>query len=129
MSWPRERLPLRWAAAFATAALAAGVCTGGCDSTSSASAEGVPCSTDSDCTVGLECLAYYVMADGGCASLGNECLQPCQVNSDCASGPSQGLGLVCQTVCGALPACEEPPPPIDAGADVVNDAPTDATAD
>jgi hypothetical protein len=116
------------AALFAAATLAAGACAG-CDTTSSANAEGVPCSADSDCVGGLECLAYYVMADGGCASLGNECLQPCQVSSDCASGPSQGLGLVCQTACGATPACEEPPPPSDAGADVVSDAAIDAAVE
>jgi hypothetical protein len=89
----------------------------------------VPCSADSDCVDGLECLAYYVIADGGCASLGNECLQSCQVNSDCASGPSEGLGLVCQTICGAAPACEAPALPIDAGADVVSDAPTEAAVE
>jgi hypothetical protein len=92
------------AALFAAALVAAG-CSAGCGSTSGG-AEGLSCAVDSDCFSGLACLPYMVTTDGGCASLGNECLQRCQTNSDCASGPSVGLGLVCQTACGAKPACE-----------------------
>lgn len=86
-------------------ALLAASCCASCGSTSGG-AEGLACSVDSDCLSGLACLPYVVTMDGGCASLGNECLQRCQANSDCASGPSIGLGLVCQTACGTEPACE-----------------------
>jgi hypothetical protein len=92
----------------AAAVLVASYCAS-CSSTSGG-AEGLSCSVDSDCFNGLECLPYMVNADGGCASLGNECLQPCQTDSDCATGPSIGLGLVCQTACGTKPACEQAPP-------------------
>jgi hypothetical protein len=92
----------------AATVLAATYCAG-CSSTSGG-AEGLSCSVDSDCFNGLACLPYMVSADGGCASLGNECLQPCQADSDCATGPSIGLGLVCQTACGTKPACEQAPP-------------------
>ncbi len=90
------------------AALLAASCCASCGSTS-AGVEGLSCSVDGDCFSGLACLPYMVTTDGGCASLGSECLQPCQTNSDCASGPSTGLGLVCQTACGAKPACETAP--------------------
>lgn len=124
MAKPRGRPRHSWAERLLVAALAAGFCAG-CDTTLSAEAEGVPCATNSDCVGGLQCLDYYIMADGGCASLGSECLQPCQVDSDCASGPSEGLGLVCQTTCGAAPACEEPPTPVEAGADAAGDSAAD----
>jgi hypothetical protein len=105
---PRATQPHPWAARLAAAVLAAGCCAG-CGSTSGG-AEGLSCTVDSDCFTGLECLAYMVSADGGCASLGNQCLQPCQVDSDCATGPSTGLvGLFCQTACGTKPACEYTP--------------------
>jgi hypothetical protein len=90
--------------ALAAALLAVGCCAG-CGS-ASGGAEGLSCSVDSDCFSDLACLPYMVTTDGGCASLGNECLQRCQASSDCASGPSAGLGLVCQTACGTEPVCE-----------------------
>jgi|HubBroStandDraft_1064217.scaffolds.fasta_scaffold435884_2 hypothetical protein len=105
---PRATLLRAWAARLAAAVLAAGY-GAGCSSPSGG-AEGLSCSVDSDCFNGLECLPYMMSAEGGCASLGNQCLQPCQTDSDCTTGPSTGLiGLFCQTTCGAKPACEQAP--------------------
>jgi hypothetical protein len=96
-------------------------------------AEGISCAVDSDCYSGLKCLPYFVTAtaDGGCVSIGDECLQPCQVDSDCASGVSAGLGLMCQTICGTMPACEVvvyPEGGTDAGTDASVDV-ADASVD
>jgi hypothetical protein len=81
---------------------------GGCGSTTSG-LEGISCSTDSDCNSGLKCLPYRVYgeagvpSDGGCPSIGNECLAPCNEDSDCTS---QGPGLVCLSGCGGTSVCE-----------------------
>src|SRR5580658_5653417 len=112
------------AALFAGIVLIAGY-GAGCGPAASG-AEGISCAVDSDCYGGLKRLPYFVTADGGCVSIGNECLQPCQVDSDCASGVSAGLGLVCQTLCGTMPACEVVVYP-EGGTDAATDSSVDAT--
>ncbi len=115
-----------WAAAV-VALVAASSCAAGCDATSGA--EGITCETDSDCTNGLKCLPAYTIVDGGCSSIGNECLQPCQTDPDCASGPSAGLGLACFTSCGSTPTCQEILYPPEAGPDTATEAATDGSVD
>jgi hypothetical protein len=85
-------------------ALAAGLAVAllvACGSTSGV--EGISCSSDSDCNAGLACLPYMMLEDGGCTSSGNECLQRCKVDSDCAP---MGVGLICFSSCGSQFVCE-----------------------
>jgi hypothetical protein len=68
--------------------------------------EGISCSTDSDCTPPLRCLAYAVFvdggADGGCTSLGKICALPCASTTDCASLTS----FVCSSECNSSAVCQ-----------------------
>jgi hypothetical protein len=113
---PLRRGSSLWRAAiFAVAALGGVAASVGCDDASAPAVEGLACTTSRDCGNGLECLPYViVVSDGGCSSLGNQCLQPCKVDPDCNSGPSQGLGLICQVICATASACEVAPVPVDA---------------
>jgi hypothetical protein len=70
-------------------------------------AEGITCTTDSNCGSGLKCLSFRYVdggAEGGCSTAGQACLKPCQTNADCAPDDA-GFGE-CITSCGGQAACE-----------------------
>jgi hypothetical protein len=85
---------------------------GGCDSGSLPGIQGIACRQTSDCNSGLECLEYMTEVDGGCASLGMQCLLPCQTAADCTSA---GSGFGCYAACGSEKVCQPALP--DAGDD------------
>ncbi|HSY25638.1 MAG TPA: hypothetical protein VK841_26145 [Polyangiaceae bacterium] len=67
----------------------------------------VSCTEDSDCNTGLRCLTNSLPElDGGCTSVGMECVQPCSQDSECTA--TLGSGYAClQGPCGAsIPICQ-----------------------
>jgi len=107
--------------------LAAAVVIAGCGPVTSG-VQGISCKVNTDCNSGLSCLTIYAegdaSGDGGCSSVGAECLQPCKTNSDCTE-----QGYVCLAACEGSPACLPAPAAADAAADAVPDAMTDAAGD
>jgi len=75
----------------------------GCDSGSLPGFLGISCGQTSDCNSGLQCLDYMAVVDGGCTSLGKQCLLPCQTAADCASA---GAGFGCYAACGTQTVCQ-----------------------
>jgi hypothetical protein len=70
-------------------------------------APGITCTSSTQCGSGLQCLADSLPADGGCESVGMECLQPCSSNVECDS--VLGPGYTCsQGPCGASIATCQP---------------------
>jgi hypothetical protein len=76
---------------------------GGCDSGSLPTFQGADCKQTSDCNSGLQCLDYATVVDGGCTSLGMQCVQTCLSSSDCTSA---GAGFGCYSVCGGPAVCQ-----------------------
>jgi hypothetical protein len=74
-----------------------------CDSGSLPGFQGESCRQASDCNSGLQCLDYSTVVDGGCVSLGLQCLQPCQASTDCGSA---GSGFGCYAACGTEAVCQ-----------------------
>ena len=104
---PTLRLVLPSLVTAPLVAVAVAVAVAACDSGSAPGFAGVACSTTSDCSSGLQCLDYEAPGEGGCASYGLTCVQPCKTNADCA-----GSGFACYAVCGTAAICQ---PPMDAG--------------
>jgi hypothetical protein len=87
----------------------------GCDSGGLPGFAGMTCRETSDCNSGLQCLEYSTPVDGGCASQGTLCVQPCLTSADCTS---QGAGFACYAACGGQAICQPAYPGMqDGGAD------------
>lgn len=84
----------------------------GCNSGGLPGFAGETCSRASDCNSGFQCLEYSTPVDGGCASMGTVCLQPCLTSSDCA-----GTGFGCYASCGGPTVCQPAPVMPDGGGD------------
>jgi hypothetical protein len=84
-----------------------------CGPTSSG-APGISCTASSDCGSGLKCLSDTVLEDGGCVSVGMECVMPCTTTAQCTA--ALGAGYACSGgPCGASIVTCQPIVPDDGG--------------
>jgi len=94
-------------------------------------APGISCTANADCGSGLRCLADALPADGGCESVGMECLEPCTTDAECTA--SLGAGYTCSSgPCGAaIATCQPAQPATDGGSDAssASDAAIDSGID
>ena len=85
--------------------LSAVVAVVACSSANNTKEASATCSSNSECASG-ECLAFVIVNDGGCTSVGKACSKTCLTDPDCAPlGPK----FKCFAGCGATKSCGATP--------------------